>query len=226
MPGFGEYYEKGKATLDIAQAPAGLKEGMSVVLQVAGGKQRARVTEMTETTFTLDANHPLAGKKLELDVELLAVDPGAKAHETATFAGGCFWGVELAYQREPGVVGTKVRCPLRSNAAPNQLRGRLMFGPRLDAGGLRTGRDGEPHIRAGVLRCDGAHGGGAGGLQPLCGQLRATLQPAHRGASTAHGPPPRPAPPAPAPTPSCDDDKHANRTDGASKCRATSYTDA
>jgi len=29
-------------------------------------------------------------------------------HSIATFAGGCFWGLELAYQRVPGVVGTSV----------------------------------------------------------------------------------------------------------------------
>lgn len=29
-------------------------------------------------------------------------------HSIATFAGGCFWGIELAYQRVPGVVGTAV----------------------------------------------------------------------------------------------------------------------
>jgi len=117
--GFGEYIESGVATLDISQAPAGLKTGMSVLLQLEGGKQKARVTEMTDETFTLDANHPLAGKQLELDVELVAVDAGASAHEVATFAGGCFWGVELAYQREPGVVGTAVGYTQGSTEAPS-----------------------------------------------------------------------------------------------------------
>ena len=126
--GFGEYSQGNSATLDISQAPAGLKTGMAVMLQVTtlpgpacaaeielrstalpagaaqprtqprhhrhvvlarrrlcsprvrvvkdaplqvpGGKQRALVTEMTNTSFTLDANHPLAGKTLDLDVEV------------------------------------------------------------------------------------------------------------------------------------------------------------
>ena len=86
--GFGEYSERACATLGIEQAPAGLKAGMEVMLQVPGGKQRARVTEMTDTSFTLDANHPLAGKQLELDVELLAADAGAAAHETRRLCHG------------------------------------------------------------------------------------------------------------------------------------------
>ena len=28
--------------------------------------------------------------------------------DTAVFAGGCFWGIELAFQRVPGVVKTEV----------------------------------------------------------------------------------------------------------------------
>jgi peptide methionine sulfoxide reductase MsrA len=29
-------------------------------------------------------------------------------HSIATFGGGCFWGIELAYQRVPGVIETSV----------------------------------------------------------------------------------------------------------------------
>lgn len=48
-------------------------------LQVPGGKQRALVTEMTNTSFTLDANHPLAGKTLDLDVEVRGC-PSPESH--------------------------------------------------------------------------------------------------------------------------------------------------
>ena len=103
--GAGPYNPTAAATLDIASAPAGLEAGMNVMLQ---GGMRARCTEMTESTFTIDANPPLAGVRLLVDVALKAVDPAGGAHHTATFAGGCFWGLELAYQREPGVVSTAV----------------------------------------------------------------------------------------------------------------------
>lgn len=38
----------------------------------------------------------------------LAPKEAPPGHELATFAGGCFWGLELAYQRVPGVVKTTV----------------------------------------------------------------------------------------------------------------------
>ncbi|KAG2496586.1 hypothetical protein HYH03_005408 [Edaphochlamys debaryana] len=42
--------------------------------------------------------------------------PGQKL---ATFAGGCFWGLELAYQRVPGVVATSVGYTGGQDKAPN-----------------------------------------------------------------------------------------------------------
>ena len=78
------------------------------------------VTQVSDETFTIDANPPLAGASYRASVKLLKVEEGPSfteysetpnnpsRYECATFALGCFWGGELEYMREPGVVGTAV----------------------------------------------------------------------------------------------------------------------
>ena len=90
-----------------------------VQLSLSNGMQCV-VTEVSEDTFTIDANPPLAGASYEASVKLLNVEEGIEAaeysdqlesssrYQVATFALGCFWGGELEYMREPGVVGTSV----------------------------------------------------------------------------------------------------------------------
>jgi len=86
-------------------APPGLQVGMMV--QLSNG-MKARVTKVSADSITIDANKPLAGAEVKMEVEVLELEPGAVSLETADFALGCFWGAELAFQREPGVVSTKV----------------------------------------------------------------------------------------------------------------------
>ena len=65
------------------------------------------IHKVTSSAITIDANPPLAGKRLVIDMEL----KGKKSHLTllpATFACGCFWGLELAFQRVEGVYATAV----------------------------------------------------------------------------------------------------------------------
>jgi peptide-methionine (S)-S-oxide reductase len=98
------------------------------VLILASGLQ-VTVTElnMSDETVVLDANPPLAGSSYACEVTVEAVEevPSWKfeyhnpessseiesknnKYEVCTFALGCFWGAELAFQRVPGVVGTTV----------------------------------------------------------------------------------------------------------------------
>lgn len=91
-------------------------------LMLANG-MKCKVSEVTDDAFTIDANPPMAGVKIIADVTLHKVEAGpgdakylyssavpedGSTYEVATFALGCFWGGELAFMREAGVVSSKV----------------------------------------------------------------------------------------------------------------------
>ncbi len=105
-----------KGRLDTSQ----LKEGDQLTFEQ--GRRTCVVTEVTDDTITIDANPPLAGSSYLGSVKLMSVEDAPlhleynsnktgssiSRYEVATFALGCFWGGELAFMRQPGVVGTKV----------------------------------------------------------------------------------------------------------------------
>ncbi len=39
-----------------------------------GGRARVTITEVTDEEITLDANHPLAGKELTFEIEIVSVN--------------------------------------------------------------------------------------------------------------------------------------------------------
>lgn len=73
---YGEYREDLLLMIDKAQLPKDLKPEVGQRLQmqqVEGGISIVVVTEVTETTITVDANHPLAGKNLIFEIEVMDI---------------------------------------------------------------------------------------------------------------------------------------------------------
>jgi len=73
---YGEYQAEAKQDVPRDQIPADipLDPGTMLNMQTPDGRQvPVQVAEVTETTVTLDANHPLAGKDLTFAVELVSV---------------------------------------------------------------------------------------------------------------------------------------------------------
>lgn len=63
-------------TLDRTQLPPDLKPEVGQTLVAGspeGQEMHVQVTEVTEATITIDANHPLAGKELIFDIELVEI---------------------------------------------------------------------------------------------------------------------------------------------------------
>ncbi len=73
---FGPYYEEMVLEIERDQLPPDLEPYVGQQLQVRqadGEILIVRVTEVTDTKVKLDANHPLAGKDLIFDIQLLEI---------------------------------------------------------------------------------------------------------------------------------------------------------
>jgi peptide-methionine (S)-S-oxide reductase len=123
--GYGEPREELIATISIASSGISKNElSVGRELFLANG-MKCTIVDVDldkEETFTIDANHKLAGTTYSAEVELKGFEsgpsqeqflytpeavPGSK-FDVLTIALGCFWGGELAYMRVPGVVGSYV----------------------------------------------------------------------------------------------------------------------
>lgn len=81
-------------------APVGLLGGASLLSGVRARRREMdydALTGLPESWAAEAARHALAGD---------APARSAGGYDIATFAGGCFWGVELRFQRVPGVIAT------------------------------------------------------------------------------------------------------------------------
>lgn len=72
---YGEYYEEGVKVTAKSNFPEGveLKEGMTFLTQQDGHDVPVTVKKVEEENVTIDFNHPLAGQKLKMEVELIEI---------------------------------------------------------------------------------------------------------------------------------------------------------
>ena len=73
---YGEYHPEGVLEIERSQLPPDVEVSEGQVLEMQhqdGRKVLVKVIAVTDETITIDSNHPLAGKKLFLDIELLEI---------------------------------------------------------------------------------------------------------------------------------------------------------
>ncbi len=73
---YGPHREEMVMTVDRKEIPEGLDPQLNQKLQVQQGENEpfvVTVTEVSEGSVTLDANHPLAGKDLTFDIQLAEI---------------------------------------------------------------------------------------------------------------------------------------------------------
>jgi len=72
--GFGEWKPGLEQVIPRQKLPEGIEEGDAVKADLGEHQITFWVMELTDETAVLDANHPLAGKTLTFDIELISVD--------------------------------------------------------------------------------------------------------------------------------------------------------
>ncbi|HEX7095467.1 MAG TPA: peptidylprolyl isomerase [Acidimicrobiales bacterium] len=73
--GYGEYQEGLRRRVDRDQLPEGITEGSGLRATVNGQETIFWVSSIDEDGAIVDANHPLAGRTLTFDLELVSVEP-------------------------------------------------------------------------------------------------------------------------------------------------------
>jgi FKBP-type peptidyl-prolyl cis-trans isomerase 2 len=76
---YGTYQEGLSQHIDRDRLPDGVTEGTGLRANIGGQETILWVTELEGDQATLDANHPLAGRTLTFDVELVAVMPSSNS---------------------------------------------------------------------------------------------------------------------------------------------------
>lgn len=75
--GYGPRHEEMVQVVDRSQIPSNISLEIGAQLQAnhpEGGPIILTVTDLTEADVTLDANHPLAGRNLTFEIEVVAID--------------------------------------------------------------------------------------------------------------------------------------------------------
>jgi peptidylprolyl isomerase len=73
---YGPYMEEMKLVIDRAKIPEDLELKVGLNLTLQGTDERklnVKIVDIAENTVTMDANHPLAGKDLLFDIELMNI---------------------------------------------------------------------------------------------------------------------------------------------------------
>jgi FKBP-type peptidyl-prolyl cis-trans isomerase 2 len=71
---YGEVLPELTSEVPLENVPEGVQVGDMLTAEGPNGPFNVTVTEVNETTIKVDANHPLAGKKLIFDLELVSID--------------------------------------------------------------------------------------------------------------------------------------------------------
>jgi FKBP-type peptidyl-prolyl cis-trans isomerase 2 len=72
--GYGEYLNGMISEVPKAHVPENIKVGESLQGMTEMGPINVKVVEVKEDTVVIDANHPLAGKKLLFDIEVVTIN--------------------------------------------------------------------------------------------------------------------------------------------------------